>query len=150
MINLPFSGRSNHGCASLYFDNTLVILVAGGFVEHVYKIPGYDWERIDNYGTDLVEVLNFNIYDQGWRYGVNLPRKMFGFSMLTSPNGRNIIVIGGYDHDKHESLNSLLTLNCFDQNEQDCKWIEMEAKLQTPNTQFIAFWVPENIDVSCQ
>ena len=132
--------RFMHGCGSFNFDDSLVVIVAGGFsddseFDSIQDIEGYD----------SVEFLKISEFSQGWKYGPKLPRKMQDFPILTSPNGQNVITVGGQD--TKGAVYSLFTLDCK-VSLDSCKWIEL-AQLKEGRMSHLALWMPDIIDISC-
>ena len=62
-------------------DGKVVIIIAGGFTKQETFL-------------DSVEILD-PMSEQGWIPGPKLPYKMVGTSMVTSPGGNGVILIGG-------------------------------------------------------
>ena len=138
-----------HGCTSFSHENTIIAVVAGGILEQT------DYEDYyTNYNTtDSVEFLRVDDFSQGWYFGPKLPKSMHEFPMLTSPNGLNIMTIGGQEMKTREEVNSIYTMDCKMQIDQvtpildTCKWVHLDGLWA--RTGPVALWLPENIDISC-
>jgi hypothetical protein len=64
---------------------------------------------------------------------------LYGASLLPSPDGQGVIVIGGYsDGDGVQS--SMYKLIC---DQLECKWSEMEQQLQIARRYFVAMLIPD-------
>jgi hypothetical protein len=57
--------------------------------------------------------------------------------MITSPDGKGVIIFGGSDQ------SSLYQLNCDD--ESGCKWDEMEQRLKVARSDFVAMIIPDRL-----
>jgi hypothetical protein len=64
---------------------------------------------------------------------------LYGASLLTSPDGQGVIVIGGYSNgDGYQS--SIYKLIC---DQLECKWSEMEQQLKIARANFVAMLIPD-------
>ena len=72
--------------------------------------------------------------------GPKLPFKLTASAMVTSPNGKGVIVIGGYNDSEYKYSNILLELcgNCL----KNMKWVQLEQTLQVPRSGHVAFQIP--------
>jgi hypothetical protein len=68
-----------------------------------------------------------------------------GASLLPSPDGQGVIVIGGYsDGDGYQS--SMYKLIC---DQLECKWSEMEQQLKIARDTFVAMLIPDTFKTNC-
>ena len=83
--------------------------------------------------TNLNMIFYFNIY-----IGPKLPYKLRGSAMITSPTGRGVVVIGGYNHNEYKYSNAVLELT-----DNAKKWITLEQSLQYSRSNHITIPVPD-------
>jgi hypothetical protein len=62
-----------------------------------------------------------------------------GASLLPSPDGQGVIVIGGYSNEVQSSMYKLIC------DQLGCKWSEMEQQLQIPRSYFVAMLIPDTL-----
>jgi hypothetical protein len=66
---------------------------------------------------------------------------LYGASLLPSPDGQGVIVIGGYsDGDAFQS--SIYKLIC---DQLGCKWSEMEQQLKIARSYLVAMLIPDTL-----
>jgi hypothetical protein len=66
--------------------------------------------------------------------------KLWAPSMITSPDGNGVILIGGNDGSNY--LSSLYRLNCI---QSGCYWQEMEQKLKVARDYFVSMMIPDSL-----
>ena len=76
--------RYSHSCGKMELDGEVVIIVAGGYN--------------DEQALNSVEILRPNKTEEGWIHGPDLPCKMYDSCMVTSFDGKGVILIGGFDY----------------------------------------------------
>ena len=101
-------GRYGHSCAKMTLNNRIIIVVAGGLSNSEI--------------LDSVEILD-PTRNNNWTEGPNLPMKLMGIKMVTSPTGKGVIVIGGKTNRRKESK-VLFELS------ESLEWITLEQTLQ--------------------
>jgi hypothetical protein len=69
---------------------------------------------------------------------------LYGASLLPSPDGQGVIVIGGYSADDSAAggayQSSIHKLIC---DQLGCKWSEMEQQLKIARAAFVAMLIPD-------
>jgi hypothetical protein len=65
---------------------------------------------------------------------------LWGASLLPSPDGQGVIVIGGYSDTDNEYQSSIYKLIC---DQLECKWSEMEQQLKIARSNFVAMLIPD-------
>jgi hypothetical protein len=60
-----------------------------------------------------------------------------GASLLPSPDGQGVIVIGGYSAADQSSIYKLIC------DQLECKWSEMEQQLKIARRSFVAMLIPD-------
>jgi hypothetical protein len=73
--------------------------------------------------------------------GPKLPKKLYGASLLTSPDGQGVILIGGWS--ATDGYQSSIYKLIYDQLEW--KWSEMEQQLQIARRYFVAMLIPDTL-----
>jgi hypothetical protein len=77
--------------------------------------------------------------------GPKLPKKLEGASLLPSPDGQGVIVIGGWSGgDGYQS--SIYKLIC---DQLECKWSTMTQQLKIARKDFVAMLIPDTIKTNC-
>jgi hypothetical protein len=71
--------------------------------------------------------------------GPKLPKKLRGASLLPSPDGQGVIVIGGYSDGYQSSIYKLIC------DQLECKWSEMEQQLQIARYLSVAMLIPNHL-----
>ena len=69
--------------------------------------------------------------------GPKLPFKLSASAMVTSPSGKGVIIIGGYNWNERKNSNALLELK------GPC-WIPLKQTLQHARTSHVAIPIPED------
>jgi hypothetical protein len=67
---------------------------------------------------------------------------LFGASLLPSPDGQGVIVIGGYSPTDGTKQSSMHKLIC---DQLGCKWSEMEQQLKIGRRDLVAMLIPDTI-----
>ena len=151
-------GRYDHACSTFFMGDETIMAVAGG-----YRQLSVDEQR----KTDSVEFLSLQNLDNGWFQGPKLPHQMALFPMLTSPNGKGLITIGGKieaDAWAYYQFDGIFELKCEDDVLDNCSWLESPFNLtqivgeaiekawrRTHGGRYnhVAFWIPEELEM-CQ
>ena len=60
--------------------------------------------------------------------------------MITSPSGKGVVVIGGYNHSEFKYSNVLLELRISG---NSMKWVPLQQTLQYARSNHVAFIIPE-------
>jgi len=115
------SKRSEHTCGLISNGQETKIVVAGG------------WDGND----DLSSVEIFDPTTNNWIPGPSLPYKLTGSAMATSPDGRGVILFGGYNWDKDAREDILLELR-FGAD----KWTPLPQKLNQPRYRHVVIPIP--------
>merc|ERR1711881_100357 len=103
--------RSLHSCGKMNINGKIIFVVAGGIGSKC--------------NLDSVEILDPCYFGNRWKLGPKLPYKLRGSAMITSPTGRGVVVIGGYNHNEYKYSNAVLELT-----DNAKKWITLEQSLQ--------------------
>ena len=151
-------GRYDHACSTFLMGDETIVAVAGG-----YRQLSVDEQR----KTDSVEFLSLQNLDNGWFKGPKLPHQMALFPMLTSPNGKGLITIGGKieaDAWAYYKFDGIFELKYEDDVLDNCSWLESPFNLtqivgeaiekawrRTHGGRYnhVAFWIPEELEM-CQ
>ena len=151
-------GRHDHACGTFLMGDETIMAVAGG-----YRQLTVDEQR----RTDSVEFLSLQNLDIGWFKGPKLPHFMALFPMLTSPNGKGLITIGGeIEADTGiEAFDGVFELKCEFEVLDNCFWLEspfnmtqivgeamkkeVRHSIHGGRYNHVAFWIPEELDM-CQ
>jgi hypothetical protein len=67
---------------------------------------------------------------------------MHGASLLPSPDGQGVIVIGGYSDTDSTIQSSIYKLIC---DQLGCKWSEMEQQLKIARSYLVAMLIPDTL-----
>jgi hypothetical protein len=67
---------------------------------------------------------------------------LWNASLVPSPDGQGVIVIGGYSTTDHADQSSIYKLIC---DQLECKWSEMEQQLKIPRDLFVAMLIPDTL-----
>ena len=126
--------RSRHSCGKMTLKNgNEIIIVAGGMFERN--------------GLDSVEILDPSL-NNGWILGPKLPFKIYDAAMITSPNGRSVVLIGGntgiFTPQGHKNKESDVFLELSGDSVETLKWHRMDQKLSHPRYQHLAFLISED------
>ena len=76
--------------------------------------------------------------------GPKLPFKLSGSAMVTSPSGKGVIIIGGYNHTEYKISNALLELKGISSKE----WVPLKQTLQHRRYGHVAIPIPDNWTIS--
>jgi hypothetical protein len=71
---------------------------------------------------------------------------LYGASLLPSPDGQGVIVIGGYSATDNAYQSSMYKLIC---DQLGCNWSEMEQQLKIPRRHFVAMLIPDTFKTNC-
>ena len=129
--------RYMHGCATFTSGYKTYAIVAGGY-------------SIVQGGMSSVEFLNLSDQASGWVEGPSMPRELMEFSMMTSPDGDGVLVVGGISGRDYQS--SILKMTCSKETcgvDLKCEWTELESKLEISRKDQVAFLIPDNL-TSCK
>jgi hypothetical protein len=74
--------------------------------------------------------------------GPKLPKTLRGASLLPSPDGQGVIVIGGYSTTDNAYQSSIYKLIC---DELGCDWSEMKQQLKIARQLFVAMLIPDTL-----
>jgi hypothetical protein len=67
---------------------------------------------------------------------------LWGASLLTSPDGQGVIVIGGWSDTDNAYQSSMYKLIC---DQLECNWSEMEQQLQIARQMAVAMLIPNHL-----
>jgi hypothetical protein len=67
---------------------------------------------------------------------------LWGASLLPSPDGQGVILIGGRSTTDDEYQSSMYKLIC---DQLECKWSEMEQQLKIARGYFVAMLIPDRL-----
>jgi hypothetical protein len=74
--------------------------------------------------------------------GPKLPKTLSRASLVPSPDGQGVILIGGYSSTDPGNQSSMYKLIC---DQLGCKWSEMEQQLQRSRRDFVAMLIPDHL-----
>jgi hypothetical protein len=69
-----------------------------------------------------------------------------GASLLTSPDGQGVILIGGFSIYSNGHQSSIYKLIC---DQLECKWSEMEQQLKIARQLSVAILIPDTFKTNC-
>ena len=114
--------RSFHACATMILNGRIFIIIAGGQASQSVLLGGCN---------TTVEILDTSNPTHGWIEGPNLPTKIRNFTMVKSPTGKGIIIIGGSRRCMENQSFPLDALYELSGDSIDTlKWTRLEQKLQ--------------------
>ncbi len=131
-------GRSGHSCGVLQdstFHSKQIFVAAGGYVEKT---------------TELLVLANVNENDSvvinvtglEWMVGPDLPYDLRGASLVTTSDGRNLILLGGHSGTINGEVPTMFKMGC---SMLECKWQIMIESLARPRSQFTALIIPDSL-----
>jgi len=123
--------RSGHSCAKMILNGKVYLVAAGGYDE-------YRWMG----ALDSVELLD-PTSNKGWILGPPLPFKLRDQSVVPTPSGKGVILIGGYNDSHRRTSNLLLELagQCL----ASLRWNIMELKLKIQRSQHLTFFISDHL-----
>jgi hypothetical protein len=74
--------------------------------------------------------------------GPKLPKKLSSASLLPSPDGQGVILIGGWSYTDNADQSSMYKLIC---DQLGCKWSEMEQQLKIARSSLVAMLIPDTL-----
>jgi len=98
--------REGAACGKFSIGGRVFIVIAGGYKE------------------DSVELLD-PLSDKGWILGPKLPKAIGYSAMITSPDGKGVLLFGGYDYKNSHESNEILELK--GQSLETLKWIDPQS-----------------------
>ncbi len=117
-LSLP---RASHVCGVLKTteeETSKIVVVAGGdTVSH-------------DLSTEILRLVASNFGTEAWQSGPNIPRKLIDASMVSTSDGKGLILIGGVLYSGYRSK-SLLRLECHFII-AGCNWQELPQQLSIP------------------
>ena len=116
--------RAYHCSATMEVNNRKLIAVAGG--------DGQSY-------LNSVEILD-PASGLGWMRGPKLPFKLSTASMITSPTGRGVVVIGGWNDRSNRYSTTILELHG-----RTMEWIPLKQTLSYGRVGHLSFYVPDEI-----
>ena len=118
--------RFGHQCAKMTINGRTILVVAGGYGKFLRPL-------------DSVEILD-PLRENKWNSGPNLPLKLEGPVMVTSPTGKGVIVMGGQtETDKHSKA-------MFEFSDS-MEWTRLKQTLQNNHSCPIAIPIPKPDDL---
>ena len=127
--------RSFHACATMILNGRIFIIIAGGITS--LSVGGCN---------TTVEILDTSNPAHGWMEGPNLPAKISNFTMVKSPTGKGIIIIGGSRRCMENQSFPLDALYELSGDSIDTlKWTRLEQKLQIARYNHFSFYIPNQV-----
>ena len=136
--------RMNHGCGTFRLGDSTVLLVGGG--KEIPDTFDYDtWTLSGGKDTRSVEVLFTHQWSEGWQAGPPLPLPIQSAYFVPTPNGRGLILTGGYDRVTKTSNANFIRFECTDETLDSCQWTASPQKMlvRGRNTH-VALWIPDD------
>ena len=121
-------GRYDFSCGSFQFNDKTIVIAAGGY------------DNINSVSTELWDLDP----KHGWIKGPSLLEPCSGSSMVSSPNGQGVIILGCREQDHSQSFYQL-----YKDRSGMLSWRKMIQKLKYPRSDTVAMLVPDEI-VSCE
>ena len=113
--------RAKHSCAKMEINGSVYVVVVGG------------------YHRKTVELLNVShARGQNWFKGPSLPENVHGASLLTSPTGKSVILIGGCSG-RFNVSNKLFELS--GDSTSNLKWHVMDQTLVNPRSSHLSHYL---------
>ena len=75
--------------------------------------------------------------------GPELPVELIDFTMVTSPTGKGVVLIGGIGDRKNEYSDALIELT--GESIETLKWAPLEQKLQIARSHHFSFYIPNQV-----
>ena len=104
--------RFSHSCGKMELDGEVVLIVAGGY-DGIHAL-------------NSVEILRPNKSEEGWIPGPDLPCKTYNSCMVTSFDGKGVILIGGHDSTNARDSDSLLEMHSL----RGMNWKVLDTRLK--------------------
>ena len=117
--------RCGHGCAKMTTNGKAILVVAGG-------------GNVDSEYLDTVEIFDPSTSNSKWTPGPNIPLKLEGLALITSPTGKGVIAMGG---EKESCENSKAMFELSDSME----WTRLEQTLQIDHYYPLAIPTPDEL-----
>ena len=118
-------GRYDFSCGLFELNGNPAVIVAGGY---------------DGFNSISTEIWVQNSSNNGWLVGPKLLEPCSGSSMITSPSGEGVILLGCREH--KEAFYELNNSNGI------LSWRKMKQQLKYPRSDTVAMLVPDEL-VSC-
>ena len=96
----------------------------------------YKAQNLDRFSE--IEETYFSLF-----LGPKLPFRVYGSAMVTSPNNKGVILIGGYIRNDHVESSALLELS--GNSVESLQWTILEQKLKHPRCNHVALFLPQNL-----
>ncbi len=120
--------RGDFACGTIIKDGKVHIIAAGGQFR------------------DSVEFLDPSSQRSRWVKGPKLPGALQGPSMVPSPSGNGVVIIGGKQDSYFNEVGTLLELQISE--DSSMTWVEMRASLKFPRSGHLSMLIPEDL-TSC-
>lgn len=123
-------GRFWHSCGKFNYNGKDVIAVVGGANENGYM--------------NSVELLDPSSFSNSWFFGANLPFPLGNSALVTSADGKGMVMIGGKSGT--EALDVLLE---YQYGYSGDTWTRVQRKLEYPRENHVAFNILQNDKTYC-
>ena len=132
MLGPPLSTkRRSHCCGKMILGDKIFIVVAGGSDE--------------SHTLDSVELLD-PFGGKFWISGPEMPMKLGHSAMITSPDGRGVIVIGGGNEEAndHDGKEYDIIMELRGESIQTLAWTILDQRLEYARSGHLAFSIPDD------
>ena len=76
-----------------------------------------------------------------WTFGPKLPFELRDSTMVSSPSGKGVVLIGGWNRTTNEYSDAIIEFEC-----SSMKWNVLEQKLQMPRKSHVAIPIPNKLN----
>ena len=121
--------REGSCCGKMIINGTMIVVVAGGWGEDSVEIlinprANKIWQFGNFAFSEIYSLVVIFLHKYFFSIGPRLPMQLVGASMITSPNGKGVILVGGFNHSAKTYSNALIELTGSDI--EDLKWTMLE------------------------
>ena len=120
--------RYLHGCATFKNEGRTYAMVAGGYSTKEGVLSS-------------VEFLDLNSEDAGWAEGPSMPRDLEEFTLMTAPDGKGVIAVGGRSGSTFSP--AIFKMHCT--GSLNCEWTELKQKLEFGRSAPVAYLIPDEL-----
>ena len=132
------TGKANFACGKIYdsspeLSSTFYVVAAGG--ENPYEVYTSTVELLQLVDQDRYTLISALAWK--WRSGLSFPHKASGMASATTPDGKTLVVVGGYGY--VGMLSDIFQMECWNMN---CEWTVFKQRLQVPRKEAVAILLP--------
>jgi len=120
--------RYLHGCATFKNEGRTYAIVAGGYSTKEGVLSS-------------VEFLDLSSEDAGWAEGPSMPRDLEEFTLMTSPDEKGVIAVGGRSGSTFSP--AIFKMHCT--GSLNCEWTELKQNLEFGRSAPVAYLIPDEL-----